>query len=357
MRQLIDKLFLFLLCTLCFFSLFLGKISNGLTIFILLITIILSCLQSTYRNRSLTVSFSIFFAALCLIYHPFFVFLPVMLFDIYVQKIRKLTITGILFSTLSAFFINEGYGIVLLILLHVLSYWLNIQSAQIDIYEKKLIELRDTSTENKLLLEQKNKAILENQTNQIYTATLKERNRIAREIHDNTGHLLTRSILQAGALKTINKDETLNQHFESLQDTLNQAMTNIRKSVHDLHDESVDLKLAIEELMAPIENPEITLEYSMNTSVPKEIKYQFLAIIKESIHNTVRHSNATQLRIYVIEHPGFYQLLIEDNGTNISKDFSSGIGLINMEERVKALNGTFKINTQNGFHIFISIMK
>ena len=47
-----------------------------------------------------------------------------------------------------------------------------------------------------------------NQDYEIYLATLKERNRIAREIHDNVGHMLTRSILQLGALSVINKDET-----------------------------------------------------------------------------------------------------------------------------------------------------
>lgn len=48
-----------------------------------------------------------------------------------------------------------------------------------------------------------------NQDYEIYLATLKERNRIAREIHDNVGHMLTRSILQLGALSVINKDETV----------------------------------------------------------------------------------------------------------------------------------------------------
>lgn len=42
-------------------------------------------------------------------------------------------------------------------------------------------------------------------------ATLNERNRIAREIHDNVGHLLSRSLLQVGALQVVNRDETVRQ--------------------------------------------------------------------------------------------------------------------------------------------------
>ena len=86
-----------------------------------------------------------------------------------------------------------------------------------------------------------------NQDYEIYLATLKERNRIAREIHDNVGHMLTRSILQLGALSVINKDETVGEAINDLSGTLNTAMTSIRSSVHDLHDDSIALKPRSEE--------------------------------------------------------------------------------------------------------------
>lgn len=72
--------------------------------------------------------------------------------------------------------------------------------------------------------------------------TLRERNRIAREIHDNVGHMLSRSILQMGALITIHKEEPLHGQLAGVGETLNQAMNSIRESVHDLHDESIDLR-------------------------------------------------------------------------------------------------------------------
>ena len=72
-----------------------------------------------------------------------------------------------------------------------------------------MIRLRDTSTELNLVLQEKNKNLMEKQDYEIYLATLRERNRIAREIHDNVGHMLSRSILQMGALITIHKEEPL----------------------------------------------------------------------------------------------------------------------------------------------------
>ena len=71
---------------------------------------------------------------------------------------------------------------------------------------------------------------------------MQERNRIAREIHDNVGHMLTRAILLLGAVKTINQDQKITDSLTLLEDTLTQTMDNIRSSVHNLHDNSIDLQ-------------------------------------------------------------------------------------------------------------------
>ena len=78
----------------------------------------------------------------------------------------------------------------------------------------------------------------------------------------------------------------------------------------------------------------------------------------------VRHSNATRVTLYCCEHPGFYQMLVEDNGTQIAVDESrieretvGGIGLSNMRERVEALGGMISFRTEKGFAIHISVPK
>ena len=45
------------------------------------------------------------------------------------------------------------------------------------------------------------------------------------------------------------------------------------------------------------------------------IKYCFLAVVREALSNVMRHSNATEAKVTVREHPAFYQLIIQDNGT------------------------------------------
>lgn len=218
-------------------------------------------------------------------------------------------------------------------------------------------QTRDDGTELALLLKEKNLALQENQNYEIYTATLKERNRIAREIHDHVGHMLSRCILLTGALKTINKDAAVGESLEHLEQTLHTAMDNIRSSVHDLHDESINLREILENLTAAHASCPVSLEYDIGIDVPADVKYCLIAIVKEALHNISRHSSAGQARVTLREHPGLYQLSIEDNGIPLAQPEYTGMGLVNMQERVRCLNGTMQIYTEQGFRIFITLPK
>ena len=199
--------------------------------------------------------------------------------------------------------------------------------------------------------------LAEKQDYEIYAATLKERNRIAREIHDNVGHLLSRSILITGAAKAINASDALSPVLDDLDHSLNQAMTSIRTSVHDLHDESLNLKEAAESLTSDFTFCPVTLNYDMGLKFRGKSNDCFISIVKEALSNVARHSNATLVQITMREHPALYQLCIEDNGTleeglSLSENnrealFSSrGIGLSNMNDRLKILNGNLQITIQ-----------
>ena len=214
--------------------------------------------------------------------------------------------------------------------------------------------------------------LMEKQDYEIYLATLRERNRIAREIHDNVGHMLSRSILQMGALITIHKEEPLHGQLAGVGETLNQAMNSIRESVHDLHDESIDLRQSIAEATREMkEHYQLTVDYDMSPEIPRNVKYCFITAVKEAMSNIAKHSDADKISVILREHPAFYQLTVEDNGTVgrkgqsgplweeevVRMDGKEGIGLSNMKERVQALGGTFRIHTEKGFVIFISIPK
>lgn len=297
------------------------------------------------------------------------------------------------------------------------SWALRVRSNAAQLRQVELRELRDSTQELTMLLTQKNKELLQRQDDEIRLATLKERGRIAREIHDHVGHLLSRSILQVGALMVTQKDDEMRTSLSVIRDTLSQAMDSIRSSVHDLYDESFDLRTQVEELVRSFSFCEIHLNYRLESEPYKEAAYCFIAVIKEGLNNIIRHSDATLVTLALLEHPALYQLVLQDNGTGLASrlgpepfgpeapgvgassgagagDTSAagtalgfgaapvasevragsafraramsdegvattgyGLGLRSMEDRVTALGGQFLVEHQGGFRLFVSVPK
>ncbi|MCQ2467967.1 MAG: histidine kinase [Clostridia bacterium] len=204
----------------------------------------------------------------------------------------------------------------------------------------------------------------EHEEEKIYMATLEERNRIAREIHDNIGHMLTRVIVQMQALKIINKDENLAPQLDSVSDTLNEAMTAVRRSVHELHNESIDLSISINDIVKTVPDRfKVKVNTMLESAVPNDVKAAMIAIVKESVTNIVKYSKGDRVRVDIIENNTFWKLSIEDNGKNPKHEYSGGaigegegIGLSNIFTRCNALGGRANISSdENGFKIVCNI--
>ncbi|MDD4698867.1 MAG: histidine kinase [Oscillospiraceae bacterium] len=353
MKYLIDKLLIFILCLTLMPEYSIDTVYITAVLFIVAI----SCFGFYAENSPVPLAISCLYCLISIFIPVFALFLPVAIYGI-VGRRKTIPIIISIVSLCLVFKTTSLFVSCAIAAFSAMAVLLEYRTGQQRSLGQKLKEIRDSSTELKILLENKNHDLLEKQDYEIYMATLQERNRIAREIHDNVGHMITRSILQIGALKATNNEPSTERNLIELNETLNNAMTSIRNSVHDLHEESIDLHSAINELIEKTPSQNIFLEYDFGTIVPKNIKFGFIAIIKEALNNISKHSNATKVTIVAREHPGFYQLLIEDNGTNISSSLlGGGIGLSTMKERVVALKGSIKISTDKGFKIFISIMK
>lgn len=296
-------------------------------------------------------------------------FFPILIYDFLPSSVPGTPYLGALITAAALFFYRIralSFSFILYLLfgmtLSCILFYMTLR------YEKLLStykKTRDDEVERNLLLREKNQTLLEKQQYEIYAATLKERNRIAREIHDNVGHMLSRSILMVGALKTVSSEPSLKTPLSLLDETLNTAMDNIRESVHDLHDESVNLKDAVDAIISSFHFCQIRLEYDMGFYLPSSIKYCFTAVTKEALSNISRHSNATKASILMREHPGMYQLIIRDNGAACTHQITDaqfpgsghGMGLINIKERAAALNGTVYFHSDRGFEILMTIPK
>lgn len=388
MRYFTDSILLFLYSTLTFFYV----PADQSLVFALLFAVILCCItylcricRTSCSRNSLPVlkrsgniipvlagSFVIF--GLCsLWFSDLLLFFPLLLYQTLSAELFPLAVAELPLWGFLVFQINRFPAVLCLLGIFgfILSFFLWLYAGKYQTLYQDFHQIRDDSEEHTLLLSEKNKALLEKQDYEIYAATLRERNRIAREIHDNVGHVLSRSILMTAACKTINKNDALDPLLGNLEESLNGAMNSIRSSVHDLHDDAVDLEDAIKGLVKDFTFCPVNLTYDMSRQIPREVKYSLISITKEGLSNVMRHSNADSVNILLREHPALYQLCIEDNGTpgngipdiqteadiNKEKNTSGGMGLSNIRDRAKALGGTVQITQENGFRIFVTIPK
>lgn len=346
------------------FFLFYSEI-NFIFVLAFLCAMILGCCGYFINSPWPRIVLSLFYMAAAFMFPAFFFFYPVPVYLLLRDDLKIPGLLGIFFDGYHFLTTGKAFGPPLILGLFscLLTVLLQYRTKQDELLNRQFCQLRDDNTEENLLLTEKNKNLLEKQDYEIYTATLKERNRIAREIHDNVGHVLSRSILIVGAAKAINESPSMSSLLEDLDTSLNSAMDSIRNSVHDLHDESINLKEAVQNLINDFTFCPVDLDYDMGLEIPRQIKYCFISITKESLSNIMRHSNADRVQILMREHPALYQLRIQDNGDTSAlrmsqiPDSDPGIGIQNMKERVQFLSGTMQIDVVNGFKIFISIPK
>lgn len=226
--------------------------------------------------------------------------------------------------------------------------------------QRELKQLRDTLQESVLHLRHKNAELNEARAYQERAATLAERARIARAIHDNVGHLLTRSIFQVEALQVVHASDALGGDLAPVGATLREALDTVRTSVHDLHDESVDLEVQLGAIAAAYPGGQAELSYIADERPSFAIASCFISIAREALANAARHTHATLVRISVEENPSFWRLRITDNGSSQQSTDANphGLGLHSMRERVDALDGTFwAAPSASGFTVFATVPK
>lgn len=322
----------------------------------LLAAIALSGFLEYFESTNLRLTVLLGYTILCMFFPLFTFYLPLIMYDVLLSKYQPVAFITIVPPVLHIDFFTpqQLVAIFLMIGVEIILKNRGLKTAEL---RSKYIEQQDDFTELSMELKQKISVLTERQDIEINFATLNERNRIAREIHDNVGHLLSSSILQIGALMAITKDEPAKKGLEAVKNTLDAGMDSIRKSVHNLHDDSVDLKAQMEKLTGDFTFCSIYLNYDVHSNLPAVIKYAVIAIAKEALANVIKHSNATEVNVGLLEHPMLLQLIIADNGTKINPSSHSGMGLESIRQRVLSLEGIINFNYSKGFKIFISIPK
>lgn len=314
--------------------------------------------------ESVLMSFAIWTVACVVGYvEPEFVyFFPAMIFlTLYILKmsweivIPQWVLLTIYVGLLPISFVQKG----LLWLLISLSYFWYVQYGRQQELSHQLLQLKDDSWEHEQILKDKNQTLLYSKETELELKILQERARIAHDIHDNVGHLLSSAVIQLGALEALNQEEKLEKHFGQLKETIHQGMDSIRGSVHNLHYESTAFKEAVTHLVEDFTFCPIVVKGTIFEGLSAEQNKMFLLAIKESLANIMKHSKATECTMEFSDLPAFYRLRIVNNGNCIEGDFAKGgIGLSSMRERILGFNGQLHVNEgKENFTITIVLPK
>lgn len=185
----------------------------------------------------------------------------------------------------------------------------------------------------------------------------KERARIARELHDGLGQLLSTARLNAAAL-----EDSVDKEDESiLKNTLyliDQSVSEVRNISHNLMPQVLadkGLMEALTELVNKV-NASKTLAvnfnyFGFNSSLNKPIEIAIYRVIQEVLNNMIRHSAATIIDLTIADDSTHLKIEIVDNGKGFDAKLvtkSNGIGWKNIATRLSLINGKFNINSQQG---------
>jgi signal transduction histidine kinase/Flp pilus assembly protein TadD len=185
-----------------------------------------------------------------------------------------------------------------------------------------------------------------------------ERSRISKDLHDNIGQSL--SVIKS----KINMFNTSRiQSIEGLDVDLGDVINQTRSISHHLHPaflEKIGLSRSLASLMEKVQESTgivCSLElFKEIESLPIDTKTQIYRIIQECVNNTIKHAQASALKILVYKQDENFMLEYKDNGIGMRDvpNADSGIGILTIKERGNKLNGKVSfISNANGFRLIL----
>ncbi len=182
-----------------------------------------------------------------------------------------------------------------------------------------------------------------------------ERQRLSQELHDELGQSLTAVKVMAATARHQQAD--IPPIMASITEICDHLMAVVRSMMQQLHPlilTELGLKATIAELTRHWRerNPALTINLQCDDQVDhldQHITIQLFRVIQECLTNINRHADATEVNIEVVIAGDRLQMHIQDNGQGCELDeCSTGFGLLGMRERIKSLDGRFKVVSKPG---------
>ena len=220
-------------------------------------------------------------------------------------------------------------------------------------------------------LNQANDQLRDYAVNMERMAQMRERNRLAREIHDTLGHTLTGIIMGADAglaLFDVAPEES-KKRMEIVAQSARDGLTDVRRSIKALRPDALERFTLEQALEGLVENFRLTTsaqvvysqeaeELRLDTD-EEDVLYR---VVQEGLTNAVRHGRADRIEIRITRSGDMVTVSLRDNGTGCAKP-EEGFGLRHMRERLEMLGGTLAYGNlgrnaeegYRGFYILVSL--
>jgi signal transduction histidine kinase len=192
-----------------------------------------------------------------------------------------------------------------------------------------------------------------------------ERRRIAGDLHDSLGPLLSTVKLNMGSIETENVFER--QVLDKSSKYIDEIIANMREISYNLLPSSLERKGLLEAVRefighlngtAPVR---IQLHCWKEIVIPREKEIHVFRMVQEIVHNTIKHSGARHLHIGISHESNRLLVMTKDDGRGFDapkvRESSEGLGLRSLESRAEILRGTLSIESrpQEGTRYYIEI--
>ena len=178
---------------------------------------------------------------------------------------------------------------------------------------------------------------------------------IGKEIHDNIGQKLTLASIYMQQLEHENKQTDTKEGIQNISGILNETLWEMRELTKSLTQNSISEQLIYDLIQKECERVEKLkiikvkfLCYDKKLILDTEIKTILVRIVQEFIQNSIKHSECETISIVMHSLKQKATLVLTDDGIgfNLDYNYSNGMGLKNMEKRVKMILGTFAIESK-----------
>ena len=184
-----------------------------------------------------------------------------------------------------------------------------------------------------------------------------ERRAISRELHDEVGQSLGALLVDIGRLSTTLSGDRpeVKAQLDNLKSVAEQTFQSVRNIALLLRPSMLDdlgLAAALEWQGREVSRRsqiEVAVESeSVPEDLPDEYAITIYRLVQEALNNAVRHSGARNAKVVAQKLPGAIVVRVSDDGHGFDAARSRGMGILGMEERVKRLGGTLKVDSQPG---------